>query len=124
MRRLPPLPEPPMVADSPSRRPDSVTAAAADAVGLGPCPLCGRPMVEGPSLDRHHWVPRSEGGREQSLLHRICHRKIHSVLDERSLARAYATPDALRSHPEIARFLRWVARKPPEFMDRHRRARR
>lgn len=116
MRRLFPLPEDP--ADLLPPRPRGGDDA------LGPCPLCGRPMVAGPSLDRHHWVPRSEGGREQTLLHRICHRKIHSVLDERALARDYATPESLRAHPEIARFLRWVARKPPEFMDRHRRGRR
>lgn len=116
MRRLFPLPEDP--ADLLPPRPRGGDEP------LGPCPLCGRPMVAGPSLDRHHWVPRSEGGREQTLLHRICHRKIHSVLDERALARDYATPESLRAHPEIARFLRWVARKPPEFMDRHRRGRR
>ncbi len=118
MRRLPPLPDVLPAAGTPASRTDSAAG------GLGPCPLCGRPMVDGPSLDRHHWVPRSEGGRQQAVMHRICHRKIHSVLDERSLARAYATPEALRGHPEIARFLRWVAGKPPEFMDRHRRARR
>lgn len=118
MHRLRPLP--PSASLSSSAR-----SPAADAAGAaGPCPLCGRPMVPGPSLDRHHWVPRSEGGRDQALMHRICHRKIHSVLDERTLARHYSTPEALRGHPEIARFLRWVARKPPEFMDRHRSARR
>ena len=31
---------------------------------LGPCPVCGRPLIEGPSVDRHHLVPRSQGGRD------------------------------------------------------------
>jgi hypothetical protein len=91
---------------------------------LGPCPLCGRPMLPGPSVDRHHWVPRKEGGREASPLHAVCHRKIHAVLSEREIATAYRTPEALRGHPEIAAFLRWVARKPPEFVDWHRSPRR
>ncbi|WP_404381978.1 HNH endonuclease [Caenispirillum salinarum] len=118
MRRLTALPDP----DLP---PAGATAARDDAAdaAVGPCPLCGRPMVAGPSLDRHHWVPRSQGGREQTLMHRICHRKIHSVLTERDLAAAYDSPDALRTHPEIARFLKWVRKKPPEYMDRHRRKR-
>lgn len=81
-------------------------------------------MIAGPSLDRHHWVPKSEGGRVQTIMHRICHRKIHSVLSERELATAYDTPEALRAHPEIARFLRWLRKKPPEFIDHHRRKRR
>jgi hypothetical protein len=88
------------------------------AEALGPCPLCGRPMLAGASVDRHHLVPKAQGGRETVWMHRICHRKIHSVLDERSLATDYADPASLRAHPEIARFLRWVARKPPEFLKR------
>jgi len=91
---------------------------------LGPCPLCGRPMVEGPSVDRHHWIPRTEGGRKQSPLHQVCHRKIHAVLTEREIAVAYPDPERLRSHPEIARFVAWVQRKPPEWNDWHRGGRR
>lgn len=81
-------------------------------------------MVAGPSVDRHHWVPRSEGGREATALHTVCHRKIHAVLSERDLARHYHTADRLRAHPEIARFLTWVSGKPPEFTSPHRSTRR
>ena len=91
---------------------------------LGPCPLCGRPMLAGPSVDRRHWVPRKEGGREAAALHTVCHRKIHAVLSEREIAAAYATAEALRAHPQIAAFLRWVARKPAEFVSPHRSRRR
>lgn len=81
-------------------------------------------MIDGPSVDRHHLVPKTEGGRATVVMHRICHRKIHSVLGERELATAYADPAALRAHPEIARFVRWVQRKPPEFYKRTEPARR
>jgi len=84
---------------------------------LGPCPLCGRPMVDGPSVDRHHWLPRSHGGREATPLHAVCHRMIHRVLDDAELAAAFATADALRAHPEIAKFVAWVRRKPPTYID-------
>ena len=43
------------------------------------CPLCGRPIVPGPSADEHHLVPRSQGGRDKTLVHRVCHRKIHAT---------------------------------------------
>jgi hypothetical protein len=73
-------------------------------------------MVAGPSVNRHHWCPKSEGGREQGWIHRICHRKIHAELTEREIATRWASPDTLRAHPAIAAFVRWVATKPPAFM--------
>lgn len=79
-------------------------------------------MVDGPSIDRHHWVPRSRGGRQQSAMHQVCHRKIHAVLSEAELAHDYADAEALRAHPEIARFIAWVQRKPPEWNAWHRSA--
>ena len=74
-------------------------------------------MIEGPSVDRHHWVPKSKGGREIDSLHVVCHRMIHRVFDERELATAYADPEAVRAHPEIARFIAWVRKQPPEYVD-------
>ena len=91
---------------------------------LGPCPVCGRDMVDGPSVDRHHWVPRTEGGCETGYLHLICHRMIHRVFDEKQLATAYAEPSAVRSHPEIRRFVAWVRRQPLEYVDWPRKPRR
>jgi len=85
------------------------------------CPLCGRPLEPGASVDEHHLVPRSQGGRAKSLIHRICHRKIHATFSERELAVHYASWEALRAHPEIAAFVRWVANKPPTFYDNSRR---
>lgn len=105
MDRLKPLP------------PDIARPVAATATGraLGPCGLCGRPMIAGPSVDAHHLLPRSQGGKETIPLHRVCHRKIHAELTEKELARGYTTLEALRAHRAIADFIRWVARKPPEF---------
>ncbi|MGQ9369914.1 HNH endonuclease [Azospirillum sp. ST 5-10] len=86
---------------------------------MNACPLCGRPMVPGPSVNEHHTVPRRYGGRATVTMHRVCHDKIHAVLDEAELRDHYHTMERLRCHPEIATFLRWVARKPPEFVDGH-----
>lgn len=89
-----------------------------------PCPLCGRPIVRGPTADAHHLVPRSQGGRQTELVHRICHHKIHATFSEKELARQYHTWAALRAHPEIAGFVAWLGNKPPEFMDRNRKPKR
>lgn len=89
--------------------------------GLAPCPLCGRPLEPGRSVDEHHLVPRSEGGKTKALIHRICHRKIHATLSERELARSYSNWAALQAHPEITAFIAWVANKAPTFYDNSRR---
>lgn len=102
------------------RRNDDDFAMESDApTDLGPCPLCGRPMVAGPSVSLHHLVPKKFKGREAVTLHAVCHDKIHAVLNERELMRAYDSIDKLQAHPEIADFITWVARKPPEFVDGH-----
>jgi hypothetical protein len=98
--------------------------AADTGPNLGPCPICGRPMIAGPSVDRHHFMPKSEGGRETHHVHRICHRKVHSLFTEGELARGYGTPEAVRAHPEMQAFLRWIACKDPEFYSRTATARR
>ena len=99
-----------------------------------PCFLCGRPL--GARVEWHHPVPKSRGGRETVPVHpragrhapgmaadvrgtsapvSRCHRAIHRALDNKALARDYASAAALRSHPELERFIAWVARKDPDF---------
>ena len=78
-----------------------------------PCFLCGRPL--GRRIEWHHPVPKSRGGRETVPVHPICHRFIHRALGNKELERDYASADALRAHPELARFIAWVANKPPDF---------
>jgi hypothetical protein len=58
---------------------------------LGDCPLCGRRLVAGKSINQHHLVPRSRNGRDTVALHRICHAAIHAALSEKELARQYHT---------------------------------
>lgn len=91
---------------------------------LQPCPLCGRPLVPGPSIDAHHLIPRTYKGTETVTVHRVCHGKIHAVLSEKDLRDHYHTMARLRGHPEIAKFIRWVRKKHPEFTDGHARRKR
>jgi hypothetical protein len=48
-------------------------------------------------------------------LHPICHRMVHAHFSNVQLARIGADRAAIASDPEIARFLRWIADKPPDF---------
>ena len=75
------------------------------------CPLCMRPIPKS-QRDAHHLVPKSRGGVETVILHRLCHRQIHALLTETQLARHYASIEALKAHPEIAKFIAWISQKP------------
>ncbi|MCW9043375.1 MAG: HNH endonuclease [Pseudopelagicola sp.] len=81
------------------------------------CPLCDRPIPPGAPQSQHHLIPRLKGGKggPTVLLHQICHNEIHATLSETDLARSYNTVAALRAHPRLAKFLRWIAKRPPGF---------
>lgn len=81
------------------------------------CALCGRPIPPEARQSLHHLVPRLRGGKGGAvvLLHQICHNEIHATLTETELARDYASVERLRQHPRIAKFIDWVAKRPPTF---------
>ena len=81
------------------------------------CPLCDRPIPKGCPQSQHHLTPKLRGGKggPTVLLHQICHNEIHASLTETELARDYDTIEALCRHPRLARFIAWVAKRPPEF---------
>ena len=86
------------------------------------CALCDRPIP--PALrDAHHLVPKSRGGVTTVSMHRACHKQIHALFTETELAKKYASPQALRAHPELARFIHWVKDKPSDFNPPARRSR-
>jgi len=74
-------------------------------------------MVDGPGVDRHHWLPRSHGGRDAAALHVVCHRMIHEVFTDAQLAAGRTDAEAIRADPAIRKFVAWVRRKPPGFVD-------
>ncbi|SAK81370.1 hypothetical protein AWB79_05324 [Caballeronia hypogeia] len=86
------------------------------------CALCGRavPLVE---RDLHHLVPKSQGGKQTAVLHRICHRQLHALFSEKELAQHYSTVEELLAHEAVRSFVDWVRTKPDGFYQRTRRAR-
>jgi hypothetical protein len=88
-------------------------AAAAPVAPPAPaaCALCARPL--GRRIEWHHVVPKSHGGRVTVPLHPICHRAIHAAFGNAELAATGGDMAAIA--PRLAGFLRWIARKPPDF---------
>ena len=78
-----------------------------------PCWLCARPL--GARTEWHHPVPKSRGGRETVPLHPICHRTLHAIFSTGELGRFGADKARLAEHPDLARFLTWIAGRPPDF---------
>jgi hypothetical protein len=87
------------------------------------CPLCDRAVPKS-QRDEHHLIPKSHGGRQTAVLHRICHRQIHAVLTETELARQYNTVEQLRLQADLVGFIEWVRSKPDDFFERTRKSRR
>jgi hypothetical protein len=77
------------------------------------CWLCGRAIEN--RLEWHHPKPKSRGGREKVAVHPICHRTIHANFTNSELARMPSDAVLLSANPAIARFLKWIADKPPDF---------
>jgi len=97
------------------------------------CELCGRGS---PGLTKHHLIPRTRHRNKRNkknfarrevreriaLLCPACHRTVHSVLSQKELEYEYNSVDLLRSHPQIARFIKWVRKRPAGQGIRIRRA--
>lgn len=77
------------------------------------CWLCERPLGE--RIEWHHPVPKSKKGRVTVPVHPICHRTIHANFTNAELARMGDQVEELRNYPALAKFLAWVANKPPDF---------
>ena len=77
------------------------------------CWLFTRPL--GRRIEWHHPIPKSKKGRSTVPVHPICHRTIHANFTNAELARVGDAPQALRENAAIAKFVRWIADKPPDF---------
>jgi len=77
------------------------------------CPLCSREL--GTNFDFHHLIPKTFKGKDKIKIHKICHRKLHSVFTEREMLHHYHTIKRLLEHEEIQKFVKWVQKKPINF---------
>lgn len=77
------------------------------------CWLCERPLGE--LIQWHHPVPKSRKGKLVVPLHPICHQTIHASFSNAQLARIAEDREQLLTNAAVAKFVGWVASKPPDF---------
>lgn len=90
-----------------------------DNILLGACPICDRDMIKGPFADKHHFIPKCRGGKATQYLHKVCHRKIHSIWTEKELEMEFNDPNKVCAHPEMQKFIAWIKKKEPNFYDKN-----
>ena len=85
------------------------------------CELCER---ESPRFTEHHLVPRSRGGKygPKARLCPTCHRQLHAMFSEKTLANELNSVDLLKADPEFAGYLRWARKQKEGAAFRVRRA--
>jgi len=95
------------------------------------CQLCEREVAR---LTEHHLIPRQATKRDNKRTKKRsntdlgptiaicspCHRQIHKLFDNATLARDLNTRDRLRRDPQLQAFLRWIRKQTP---DKHVRVR-
>ena len=85
------------------------------------CELCQR------EVDRytvHHLVPRAEGGRfgPTASLCTTCHRQLHALFTEATLANELNSIALLRANPQVNSYLRWARKQKRDGRFKVRRA--
>lgn len=77
------------------------------------CWLCSRPT--GKTIVWHHPVPKSRGGRDVVPMHSICQQTLVANFTNSELQRHGMEVEGLLAHPNVRKFVDWVANKDPDF---------
>ena len=93
--------------------PDEVRAEEDAAAPAEPCWLCSRPL--GKTIVWHHPIPKSRGGRDVVPMHPICQQTLIANFTNSELQRHGMDVEGLLAHPNVRKFVDWVAKKDPDF---------
>lgn len=79
------------------------------------CELCERELEH---LTVHHLIPKQKTKKTDPSptidIFSACHRQIHSLFTNTQLAQQLNTLDALKSEPQMQKFLTWVSKQNPQ----------
>lgn len=83
------------------------------------CVICQRQLGSLVGISDHHLVPKQYKGTTTILIHNICHQKIHATFSNDELLHTYHTIEAICNNEEMAKFIKWVSKKDPDFYDKN-----
>ena len=71
------------------------------------CELCEREVIR---LTTHHLVPKLKGGKHgpRARLCPTCHRQVHALFTEATLAKRLSSVVELKAEPQLASYVTWV----------------
>ena len=95
------------------------------------CELCGRDV---PNTTSHHLVPRSthtkrvkrDLGEERNVRANLCvacHRQLHNLFENKTLGKDLNTLDAIRKNDDVVTYVKWIRKRPPDFVPKKGRRR-
>jgi hypothetical protein len=81
----------------------------------GTCQLCER-QVPRDLITLHHLKPKEQGGKPEhrTPLCRPCHKQLHAVYSNKTLARSLDRIELLKAAPELQTFLAWIRKQRPD----------
>jgi hypothetical protein len=71
-------------------------------------------LDDGHSVNQHHFLPKSRGGKEQVY----CHDFLHRNWTNKELETNYLDPEIIRKDEKIQKFLNWIKNKDPLFYEK------
>ena len=79
------------------------------------CRLCDR-EVPRDMITLHHLKPKEKGGKAEhrTPLCRPCHKQLHAVYSNTTLARSLDRIELLKTAPELQAFLGWIRKQKPD----------
>jgi 3-methyladenine DNA glycosylase AlkC len=81
------------------------------------CELCEREVER---LTVHHLIPRQKVKQKKAdpgptaNICSACHRQIHNLFDNKRLAQELNSLEALKTEPQMEKFLSWVKKQKPD----------
>ena len=74
------------------------------------CELCERDVER---LTSHHLVPKLKGGKNgpRARLCPTCHRQVHALYSEGTLAKSLNSIPLLKADPQVANYVLWVQKQ-------------
>jgi hypothetical protein len=82
------------------------------------CGICGRELGDA-NIQQHHLITKQYKGKITALIHKVCDQKIHATFSEKQLYQYYHTFDRLLEDPDIQCFVKWIAKKLPEYYSKN-----